>query len=49
MTLMTMITLECLFLKKVDSIYTLKINTSISVRNPLIFVSMKVDSFSWNG
>ena len=26
---------ECLFLKKVDSIFTLKINNSISVRNPL--------------
>lgn len=25
----------CLFLKKVDSIFTLKINNSISVRNPL--------------
>ena len=39
----------CLFLKKVDSIYTLKINTSISVRNPLTFISMKADSFSLNG
>ena len=27
--------LICLFLKKVDSIFTLKINNSISVRNPL--------------
>lgn len=26
---------NCLFLKKVDSIFTLKINNSISVRNPL--------------
>jgi len=29
----------CLFLKKVDSIFTLKINTSISVRNQLTLLT----------
>ena len=37
---------ECLFLKKVDSILTLKINNSISVRNPLTLLPAEVDLFS---
>ena len=39
----------CLFLKKVDSILTLKINNSISVRNQLTSLPAEVDLFSWNG
>ena len=46
MTKMTMTTLtaskrctSCLFLKKVDSIFTLKINISISVRNQLTLLA----------
>ena len=39
----------CLFLKKVDSILTLKINISISVRNQLTLLAAEVDLFSWNG
>lgn len=35
----------CLFLKKVDSIFTLKINNSISVRNQLTLLLAKVDMF----
>ena len=37
---------NCLFLKKVDSILTLKINNSISVRNPLTLLPAEVDLFS---
>ena len=40
---------HCLFLKKVDSILTLKINNSISVRNQLTSLPAEVDLFSWNG
>lgn len=40
---------SCLFLKKVDSILTLKINISISVRNQLTLLAAEVDLFSWNG
>ena len=36
---------NCLFLKKVDSILTLKINNSISVRNPLTLLPAEVDLF----
>ena len=39
----------CLFPKKVDSIFTLKINNSISVRNQLTLLPAEVDLFSWNG
>ena len=34
------------FPKKVDSIFTLKINNSISVRNPLTLLPAEVDLFS---
>ena len=36
----------CLSLKKVDSIFTLKFNNSISVRNPLTLLPAEVDLFS---
>ena len=39
-------TLPCLSLKKVDSIFTLKFNNSISVRNPLTLLPAEVDLFS---
>ena len=42
-------TKPCLFLKKVDSIFTFKINNSISVRNQLTSLPAEVDLFSWNG
>ena len=36
----------CLSLKKVDSIFTFKINNSISVRNLLTLLPAEVDLFS---